>query len=403
MAKQYWFRARNWQGKRVKGKIEAESEEIAVRELVFRGLFALDVRQARDADVSYTWLFGSRVRDREMAAFTRQFAAMMRSGLPLLDVLQVLESQAENRFLRQVLAGIMASVQRGLPLWQALSEHPAVFSRLFVQTVKAGEASGSLDTVLERLAAYLEREYRIKTRVRNSLVYPCFVAMFTLAVMMFLTGFVVPAFASVLAEAGLSLPLVTRVLLVVAGGARRHFLEILGLIPVVAVAVKAAATTAAGGMVIDRLKLSLPVAGRLNAKMISARFSRTLGLLVGSGVPVLPALEVAAQAAGNRVFEENIGAAVRGVERGGSLAHSLSSSGMFEPMVVQMVKVGEETGSLDRMLVKAAEYHELEAERTVDGLLSVFEPVLVLFMAGVVGAVVVGTLLPVFELITAFE
>ncbi len=403
MAKLYRFQARNWQGKRVTGRIEAESEEAAVRDLAYQGLFALDVKEMRGPQMGEARFFRKKPKERELAALTRQFASMVRSGLPLFESLQVLESQSESRSLRRVLAGIARSIQRGIPLWAALSDYPSVFSRLYVQTVKAGETSGKLDAVLERLAAYLEREHQVRSKVRNSLIYPGILAVFTAAVLLFLTGFVVPAFASVLAEQGASLPFITSVLLAVAGGLRDHFTEILVLMLFLAAAVKMAAKTPAAGKLIDGLKLRLPIAGRLHLKMAWGRFARTLGLLVGSGVPVLVSLEVAAQTAGNRVFEEHVQAVLRSVERGGSMAASLAGSGIFEPLMVQMVKVGEETGSLDRMLLKAAEYYELETERAVDGLLSVFEPVVVLVMAGIVGTVVVGTLLPVFEMISVVK
>ena len=400
MAKSYRFRARNWQSKQVTGQIEAESEDVAIRELTYQGLFVVELKEIRHPEEWLGRLPLKLVRTGEIVLFTRQFATMIKSGLPLLHCLQVLQLQARNRHLRQATTGIMRSVRRGLPLWEALAEYPSIFSDLYVQMVKAGETGGRLDEVLERLAAHLEKEHEVKQRIKNALIYPCTVAILTLAVVAFLTSFVVPAFASVFNGAGVSLPTATRLLLGFTRLIRNHFWGLAASFLSVAVVLKTWSGTPRGRQVWDHFCLRLPIVGRLSTRIASARFTRILGLLAGSGVPVVVALPIAGQAAGNRVIASRMETVVRSIEHGSSMSQSLGLAGVFEPMVIQMVNVGEETGTLDQMLVKVAEYYEGETGRAVDALIALFEPALILFMAGVVGMVVIGTLLPVFEMIT---
>lgn len=401
MSRLFSYRARNQQGQLVTGNIEGENRDVVIKSLVGQGYLLLDVREAQGP-----WGMGfrldawRRVGVRDLAIFTRQFATMVGAGLPLLRCLHTLEEQVTHPRLREAARRVRYDLETGLSLWESLSKLPQVFSHLYVQMVRAGELGGFLDQALERLAGHLEREDELAGKVRNSLLYPGLVAGLALLVILFLISFVMPAFTAIYMSAGISLPLPSRLVLATGTFVRSYFYLIIIGLAVVAISIRLWAGTGRGAKTLDSLLFRLPLIGKMTGEMAAARFSRTMGTLVRAGIPVLLALEVLEDMVGNRVMADGISRARASIREGENMSGPLRDTGVFQPMIIQMIAVGEETGSLDEMLVKAAEYCEREVDQLVNTLVTLLEPALILLVAVLVGLVVLGALLPVFDMMT---
>ena len=336
---------------------------------------------------------------RDVVVFARQFATMIHSGLPLVPSLEVLAEQTDNRRLAVVLNEVRRDVEGGRTLAGALGEHPAVFNGLFVSMVAAGETGGVLDTVLARLAESLEEADRLARKVRGALVYPAVVLAVSALAVLVLLEFVIPTFQEMFASADLPLPLPTRVVIGLSEGARAFW-----WLPALCAAggwigLARARRTPRGRLTLDRLWLALPVVGALHRKTAMARFARTLGALVASGVAILEALEVTASGTGNRVVHDAVMGARASIAAGDTIAEPLRASGVFPPMVLHMIHVGEQTGGLDEMLAKIADFYDDEVGRAVESLLAGFEPAMVTLLGVVVGGMIVSMYLPVFDMI----
>lgn len=340
-----------------------------------------------------------RVPLRDIAVFARQFATMIQSGLPLAPSLGVLAEQAGNRRLETVVREVRYDVEAGRTLAGALGRHPAVFNQLFVGMVAAGEAGGVLDTVLARLADALERTDRLSRKVRGALVYPAVVLVVAACALLVLLEFVIPTFQEMFAASDLPLPLPTRLVIGVSGGLRAYWWLPALLAAGAWIVLGRARATPRGRLALDRAVLAAPVVGRLCLKMGMARFARTLGTLVASGVAILEALEITAASAGNRVVHDVVMKARTSIAGGDTIAEPLRASGVFPPMVLQMIHVGEETGGLDEMLAKIADFYDDEVGRSVEALLAAFEPAMVTILGIVVGGMIVSMYLPIFDMI----
>ena len=347
--------------------------------------------------------FQGRVPMRDIVVFARQFATMIQSGLPLVPSLRVLAEQTANRRLAAVVGEVRHDVEAGRTLAGALGEHPAVFSRLFVSMVTAGEAGGVLDTVLARLADSLEKSDSLARKVRGALVYPAVVLVVSALAVLVLLEIVIPTFQEMFAAAELPLPLPTRVVIGFSEGLRDYWWLPALLAVGAGTGLRRARATPRGRRVLDRLVLALPVVGHLHRKVAVARFARTLGTLVGSGVAILEALEITAAGTGNRVVQDAVMNSRTSIAGGRTIAGPLRESGVFPPMVPQMIHVGEQTGGLDEMLAKIADFYDDEVERSVEGLLAGFEPVMVTFLGVVVGGMIVSMYLPIFDMINVIR
>lgn len=336
---------------------------------------------------------------RDIVVFARQFATMIQSGLPLAPSLGVLAEQTGNRRLAAVVGQVRYDIEAGRTLAGALGEHPAVFNQLFVSMVAAGEAGGVLDTVLARLADSLEKTDKLVRKVRGALIYPAVVLVVAALALLVLLEFVIPTFQEMFAASDLPLPLPTRLVI----GLSEQLRALWWLPALLAVGawigVRRARATPRGRLVLDRLALAVPIAGQVQLKMVMARFTRTLGTLVASGVAILEALEITAAGTGNRVVHDAVMNARTSIAAGHTIAEPLRESGVFPPMVVQMIHVGEQTGGLDEMLAKIADFHDDEVGRSVEALLAVFEPAVVTLLGIVVGGMIVSMYLPVFDMI----
>lgn len=342
-----------------------------------------------------------RVPARDVVVFTRLFATMIGAGLPLVHSLNVLGRQTANRRFRKVIRGMVSDVESGDTLSGAMSRHRRVFSDLSVSLVAAGEAAGALDTILERLADFLEKHGALSRKVRAALIYPAMILGVTIPAVAILLIFVIPTFENMFASAGVPLPLPTRMVIGASGGVQRYWWVLLVAVAVLALLLQRAHGTSRGRLLMDRVLLAVPVLGDLLRKAALARFTRTLGTLVASGISILQGLEVTARTAGNRVIHDAVMRSRAAIERGDTIARPLEESGAFTPMVVHMVEVGEQTGALDDMLARVADFYEQEVDTALEAVIAMVEPAMIVVLGVVVGGMIVAMYLPIFEMITA--
>jgi type IV pilus assembly protein PilC len=344
--------------------------------------------------------FGGGVDSKELAIFTRQFSVMIDAGLPLVQCLEILAGQQENKMFQKVLTGTRAAVEGGSTLSAAMRQYEKVFDALYVNLVEAGETGGILDTILQRLSAYIEKNVKLKRAVRSAMVYPIAVLGVAGSVIVLLLWKVVPIFATLFAGLGVALPLPTRIVI----GMSNFIGSIFGLLMLVVIVgtiigLKVWYGTPVGRMAIDRTLLKLPVLGLLLRKIAVARFTRTLGTLISSGVPILEGLDITGRTAGNAVIEKALMEVRKALEAGRNLSDPLRESNVFPGMVTQMIGVGEQTGAMDAMLQKIADFYEDEVDAAVKDLLAAMEPLMIVFLGVVVGGIVISMYLPLFSLI----
>jgi type IV pilus assembly protein PilC len=339
------------------------------------------------------------VTQEEVAVFTRQFSVMIDAGLPLVQCLDILSKQSDNEHFGEVLAEIRNEMEGGAHLADAMGQFPKVFPELYCNMIAAGEAGGILDIILQRLAQYIEKSVKLKRAVKSASMYPAVIITVACCVVLVILWKVIPTFATLFAGLGAQLPLPTRIVVMASNFVAGYMPFLIAGAVVSVFALKKFYKTDNGELVIDKLILKMPVAGMLLRKIAVARFCRTLGTLVSSGVPILEALGITADTAGNRVVKDAVMSTRKSVEGGRSLARPLEASGAFPPMVTQMIGVGEETGALDTMLTKIAEFYEEEVDTAVEGLMALLEPVMIVFLGVVIGGIVVSMYLPMFDLI----
>jgi type IV pilus assembly protein PilC len=344
--------------------------------------------------------FGGGVDAKELAVFTRQFSVMIDAGLPLVQCLEILAGQQENKVFQKVLTGTRAAVEGGSTLSAAMRQYEKVFDALYVNLVEAGETGGILDTILQRLSSYIEKNVKLKRAVKSALVYPIAVLTVAAGVIILLLWKVVPIFTTLFVGLGVALPLPTRIVI----GLSNFVGSIFGLLILVAIAgiiigLNVWYKTPAGRMAIDRTILHLPLVGLLLRKIAVARFTRTLGTLISSGVPILEGLEITARTAGNAVIEKSLMEVRKGLEAGRNLSDPLKETNVFPGMVTQMIGVGEQTGAMDAMLQKIADFYEDEVDAAVKDLLAAMEPLMIVVLGVVVGGIVISMYLPLFSLI----
>jgi type IV pilus assembly protein PilC len=404
MAHTYNYRVRDRQGKIVTGKLEADNETAVSQRLREMGYFVISVEEEKvPITKKEIRIFKPKVKPKDITVFTRQFATMINAGLPLVKCLSILSEQTESPVLTEVIADVQHEVEMGRSLSDALTKHPEIFKDLYTSMVKAGEIGGVLDDVLLRIATTLEGEDEIRRRIKSAMTYPA--AMFAISILLLFVMliFVVPIFEKMFRDMGATLPFLTRIIVGVS-----HFLAswkglvLLALVITGAVFLRRWLKTPAGRRRLDSLKLRLPVFGSLLHKMSLSRFSRTLGTLVASGVPILQALEITSATVGNVLVAEAVEDVRASVKEGESIAKPLSQSPLFPPMVTQMLAIGEETGALDTMLNKVSDFYDSEVSATVEALTSLLEPVLIVFLGVVVGTIVISLYMPIFSLISQF-
>jgi len=398
------FKGRNRLGEVIVGERVADSRDL-LRQALRREQVMLTSVKEKGREVAVPKIGGGRrkVKAKDLAIFTRQFSVMIDAGLPLVQCLEILSQQQENKFFAQVLTQIRQDVEEGSTLAAAMGRHGRVFDQLFVNMVDAGETGGILDLILQRLSSYIEKIVKLRRDVISALIYPSAVILIAIAVIAVILIFVIPSFQSIftgLLGPGEALPLPTRIVVAASdfiagiGG-----LVILGVIVGAVVGVRSYYKTPGGHRRIDGLLLKVPIVGAILKKIAVARFSRTLATLLSSGVPILQSLEITARTAGNVILEEAINKIRTGVERGESVVEPLRASDVFPHMVSQMVGIGEQTGALDAMLGKIADFYEQEVDSAIASLLTLIEPVMIGFLGVTIGSIVIAMYLPLFTLI----
>lgn len=399
------YKARDINGNLIKGIIEAENEQLASRQLRNRGYFITELRPVRsepEFNLSLDYLrplLLKRVSRRDLALFCRQLGTMLSAGLPILNALRTLSKQADNRLLKESIDKVLEDLQQGEMLHRALGKIPKVFPAIMVYSVEAGELSGALDETLIRLAEHFEREHEIGEKIKSAMTYPLIVFIVSLASVGFMLTFVLPMFSQIIGNLGVPLPWPTKVVLGVSQFLRqRWFVFVAGGI-ILGYLIWRWAQREEVRYALDKIILRLPVFGRLKHQALLSQFSRTLGTLLYSGVPILEALEVVERTVGNRIVAEALVQAQEQVRDGKSIASPLAESGVFPPMVVEMVTVGEETGTLDALLARLATFYDREVGEMAARLSSLIEPFLIIGLGAVVGLIVISILLPVFQVV----
>jgi type IV pilus assembly protein PilC len=340
------------------------------------------------------------INEKSIAVFTRQFSVMIDAGLPLVQCLQILGEQQDNKAFQRIILQVREDVEAGSSLAAAMKKQPQAFDELYSNMVAAGEAGGILDTVLQRLANYIEKAARLKSQVKSAMIYPAAVIGIATLVVYVILWKVIPVFATLFASLGAELPLPTRIVVGLSNFIGRYWWAILGGVIAAVFFVRQYYQTANGKMTIDRLLLRMPILGLVLRKIAVARFCRTLGTLMSAGVPVLEALEITARTSGNAVIEQAILQVRKAVEEGKTVAEPLKATEQFPPMVVQMISVGETTGAMDTMLAKIAEFYEDEVDIAVAGMMRLIEPIMIFFLGVVVGGIIISMYLPMFDLIS---
>lgn len=380
------------------GTSEAESAEILRKRLQEQGFTVTEVRQIRAQRPGGGW---GRVKLSDLAIFCRQFSTMQDAGVSIVRSLDVLGQQTQSPKLRRIIMEIQAEVEAGQTLSKAMSKYPNVFSNLFIGLIRAGEVGGVLEESLQRLASFLEADVALRRKVRAAMTYPTIVVIAALAIVIGLVTFILPKFFDVFKDLGIKeFPVMTQMLMDFSNFLTSRWYVMIAIVILVVIAFRMFVRTRIGRRLYDRLKLKLPVFGPLNHKIALARFSRTLSTLLSSGVPILQALETVAGTVANEIIAEAVMEARARIREGDRIGPPLEKSGMFPPMVVHMISIGEESGALDQMLSKVADFYESEVESTLQSLTSAIEPVLIVLLGGMVGFIVISLLLP---LITAVQ
>jgi type IV pilus assembly protein PilC len=394
------YSGRTRTGQTINGEMEAPNREAVVAQLRRQQVMATSVTpKARDIELKVPG-FGGKIGDRDLAVVTRQLATMIDAGLPLVQCLDILAQQQEKKVFQKALHDIRTAVEGGATFSAALKRHPKIFSTLYTNMVEAGEAGGILDTILNRLAAYIEKAMALKKRVKTAMFYPSTIVTVAVVVVIFLLIYVIPTFQQLFEGFGATLPLPTVIVLEASRIVRTYILVMLAGAVAAGVGFRFYYRTPGGKKTIDTLLLRLPIFGPLIRKVAVAKFTRTLGTLVSSGVAILEGLDITARTAGNKVVEEAVLKARTTIAQGKTIAEPLQASGVFPVMVVQMIAVGEQTGALDRMLNKIADFYDEEVDVAVAGLTSLLEPLLVIFLGVIIGGVVIAMYLPIFKLIS---
>jgi type IV pilus assembly protein PilC len=395
------YSGRTRAGQTVTGERIADTMDAAVAALRREQVLVTQINPLKDKPAKAVAASKAKsVNSKNLAVFTRQFSVMIDAGLPLVQCLEILGTQEEDKRFSQTILATRADVEGGMALADAMKRHPKTFDALFTNMIAAGEAGGILDTILKRLAVYIEKNVKLKSQVKSAMVYPIAVISIAILVVTVILWKVIPTFATLFEGLGAELPLPTRVVIALSNGLVTYMPILIVAVVASGFAFRSYYATAGGRHMVDAIVLKLPVLGILMRKIAVARFCRTLSTLLASGVPILEALDITARTAGNAIVEKAIQTTRSSIERGETIAAPLKETAVFPAMVVQMIGVGEATGALDTMLSKIADFYEEEVDVAVAGLLTLLEPLMIALLGGIVGGIVIAMYLPIFDLIS---
>ena len=391
------YKAKTRTGRKIKGDLDAPNLDMAENLLNRRGLSDIRVKPKPKDILEGTFLEGT-VSSRDMVIFSRQFSTMINSGVPILQSLQVMCEQTENKILRRKLYEIKNDIEGGDSLFDALSKHRDVFDDLYTNMVDAGETGGILDVVLDRLAQYIEKAAKLKSKVKSAMIYPAVIITVAIAVIAIILIFVIPTFEQMFADFGGALPAPTQIVINLSRYTTENYLYIIFALVGAFIAFKLFYRTERGRIIVDNWILFLPIFGSLLRKVAVARFSRTLSTMISSGVPILSALDIVSRTSGNKTVERAVLEAKISISGGQTLAEPLDETGIFPPMVIHMISIGEATGALDSMLGKIADFYDDEVDVAVDTLTALIEPAMIVILGVIVGGLVVSMYLPIFQI-----
>jgi len=401
----YIYRVKTPEGKEKQGEISAKDERDARTQLIRQKFIVVSLKLKSEENIVSRLgaVFKPKVNQQALTIFSRQFATMINAGLSLVRALDILAEQTEDKLLKAAIADVKKEVEGGKSLSAAMAKHKHIFSDLYISMVKAGEIGGMLDEVLDRLANFMEKDFQLKKKVQSAMTYPAIILVLAIGIVIFLVTYILPTFVNLFKEMDVTLPAITKILITVVEALRKPevvllliFLAIVG-----SIGLNVYYQTPVGKKQIDLIMLNVPVFGLLNKKVAISRFARTLGTLLSSGVALMAALEIVSQVAGNAVISSALDNVRTKLREGENLSTPLTEIGIFPPMVTQMIAVGEETGNLDTMLNKIADFYDTEVEYTLSSLTSLIEPIMIVGMGGMVGFIVLAVFLPLYQLITA--
>ncbi|MDD5208830.1 MAG: type II secretion system F family protein [Elusimicrobiales bacterium] len=390
---QFAYKAKEAGGKVKEGQVEAPDQKAAMARLREQKLSVIEIKQSAAKKIKK-----GKVDSKDVVMFSRQLSTLVSAGVPIVQGLNILEAQAESPAFKYVVGALRTDIEAGLSIADAMGKHPQAFTELYVAMIKAGEVGGILDTILERLSGFLESAEQLRAKVKSALMYPTVVFSAAGIITIFLIVFVIPIFKDIFGSFGAELPMLTRVIIGISDFLRAKLLYMLPFIGGGVWLFKKWSKTAKGQEKIDEITLKLPVFGILLKKVAIAKFTRTLGTLIKSGVPILQGLETVAKTSGNKVIERAINSSRDSIKEGGRISDPLKKANIFPPMVIQMISVGEETGGLDNMLNKIADFYDQEVDTAVKGLTSMIEPIIIIVLGFVVGTIVIAMFMPMFAL-----
>lgn len=397
----YAYKAKSTDGKVLKGRLESTNKKEAVKELAQMNLIVFEVEPLNSFLYKDIYI-GKPLKQKEFVLFLRQFSTLLEAGILLIDAIDLLSEQTDSKALKEALENISVEVKEGIALSESMKSYPKLFPELLVQMIHSGEVSGQLEDVMNRMAVYFEKQYRIKQKVSTALTYPIVVASFAIIITIFLLVFIVPIFGDLFASAGGELPFITQTVLGFSEFIQQFWWLFVGLLLILAIVFVQIKKKETGAFLLDKLVLKLPVVGSFVQKAVLARMTQTLSSLLNSSVPILQAVEVTSSVVGNRVVRDVLLESKTSLERGESLAKPMEGHWVFPSLIIQMIRVGESSGSLDEMLSKVAGVYDQEVEEASDKLQSLIEPVLIIFLAVIVGLIVLSIVVPMFSLFDTF-
>lgn len=394
----YLYKAANRAGQTVEGLIEAADKKSVVFELRAKSLYLLNLTEANPKSTLDIAFGSAKLPKRTLAVFCTQFASILKAGVPLIQALAILEEQTENIKLKKILQTVGEDLQRGKGLSEALALHERALPTIMIKMIEAGELSGTLDLSLERLALHFDKDYRITKKIRSAMMYPIIVTIVALLVVVFMLLFVIPRFMSFFSSSSAELPGITQFMMGVSDFVSHNWLSILGVILVIYVAVKLYKASDGGRLAFDTLKLKMPLFRKSVSRILASRFSRTLATLTSTGVSLTQSLRIASKVVGNRVAENKLIDIEESIKQGRSLHASINAAALFPNMMVHMTRIGEESGTLDQMLSKAAEYFEEEADNAITRLTTLLQPILLVIVAGIILVIMLSVLMPMLTM-----
>lgn len=394
---QFRYKARNLKGVLVSGVIDADTPKDVLKELKIKNIFPIQIKEdVKSKDISFNFSQGVKLSD--LSIFLRQFATLLNAGISISNALDVLIKQTANKKLREALSDMNENVKKGKSLSECMKAHDTIFPDILINMIEAGEVSGTIDRILDRMATYFEKENSINQKVKTALTYPAVVSVVALCVVIFMLSYVLPTFVNLFKAAGAVLPLPTRILLGVSFAITHFWYYLIAIIFLLYFLFRSYANTKEGRRLFDGIKLKLPIFGTVIKKVITSRFTRTLGILLASGIPVIQAMQVVENVVGNKVVEEGLKEAEEGMKQGKGLAKPLEDIGIFQPMVINMIAVGEESGMLDSLLDRTANFFDKEVDDAVTRMTTLLEPVIIVALAVVVGFIIISIVMPMFKM-----